>query len=171
MSVAADAIVVGGGLHGCSAALHLARRGLRAIVLERDYCGRHASGVNAGGVRTLSRALPGHAHGDRQPLLGRDRGADARRPSGDRAQRRPARRPPGTGVDSVRRGKRPMLDSPFERCPRCRQYVLLDQTRRQCAREHGCGEGEACPLARYFTGVEFGSAAVPPAPRRSRKRG
>jgi glycine/D-amino acid oxidase-like deaminating enzyme len=51
----ADAIVVGGGLHGCSAALHLARAGVSAVVLEKDYVGRHASGVNAGGVRTLSR--------------------------------------------------------------------------------------------------------------------
>lgn len=51
----ADAIVVGGGLHGCSAALQLARAGVRAIVLEKNYVGRHASGVNAGGVRTLSR--------------------------------------------------------------------------------------------------------------------
>jgi sarcosine oxidase subunit beta len=51
----ADAIVIGGGLHGCSAALHLAQRGLAPLVLEKDYSGRHASGVNAGGVRTLSR--------------------------------------------------------------------------------------------------------------------
>lgn len=51
----ADVVVVGGGLHGLSSALHLARRGLRVILLERDYCGRHASGVNAGGVRTMGR--------------------------------------------------------------------------------------------------------------------
>jgi sarcosine oxidase subunit beta len=51
----ADAIVVGGGLLGCSAALHLARAGVSAVVLEKNYVGRHASGVNAGGVRTLSR--------------------------------------------------------------------------------------------------------------------
>jgi sarcosine oxidase subunit beta len=51
----ADVIVVGGGLHGCSAALHLARAGLRPLVLEKDYVGRHASGVNAGGVRRLGR--------------------------------------------------------------------------------------------------------------------
>jgi sarcosine oxidase subunit beta len=50
-----DAIIVGGGLHGASAALHLARAGLRAIVVEKNYVGRHASGVNAGGVRTLAR--------------------------------------------------------------------------------------------------------------------
>ncbi len=51
----ADVIVIGGGLHGCSAALHLARAGVTAVVLEKNYVGRHASGVNAGGVRTLSR--------------------------------------------------------------------------------------------------------------------
>lgn len=57
MTVSADAIVIGGGLHGCSAALHLGQRGLRTLVLEKSYAGRHASGVNAGGVRTLSRDL------------------------------------------------------------------------------------------------------------------
>jgi sarcosine oxidase subunit beta len=53
----ADVLIVGGGLHGCSAALHLARAGLRPLVLEKDYVGRHASGVNAGGVRRLGRHL------------------------------------------------------------------------------------------------------------------
>jgi sarcosine oxidase subunit beta len=51
----ADVLIIGGGLHGCSAALHLARAGLTAIVVEKNYVGRHASGVNAGGVRTLAR--------------------------------------------------------------------------------------------------------------------
>jgi len=52
-----DVIVIGGGLHGCSAALHLARRGAHVTVLEKDHVGRHASGVNAGGVRRLGRHL------------------------------------------------------------------------------------------------------------------
>src|SRR5258708_12010267 len=52
---ARDVIVIGGGLHGCSAALPLALRGARVTVLEKDYVGRHASGVNAGGVRRLGR--------------------------------------------------------------------------------------------------------------------
>ncbi len=52
-----DAIIVGGGLHGLSTAIHLTKAGLRAVVLEKDHPGRHASGVNAGGVRRLGRHL------------------------------------------------------------------------------------------------------------------
>ena len=55
MSRTADVIVIGGGIHGCSTALHLALRGVEPILLEKDYAGRHASGVNAGGVRQLAR--------------------------------------------------------------------------------------------------------------------
>lgn len=54
----ADLLVVGGGIHGCSAALHAAKRGLSVIVIEKDTVGRHASGVNAGGVRRLGRLFP-----------------------------------------------------------------------------------------------------------------
>ncbi|MCP3706278.1 FAD-binding oxidoreductase [Paraburkholderia sp. CNPSo 3274] len=54
----ADVLVIGGGLHGSSSAFHMARRGASVIVLEADYVGRHSSGVNAGGVRTLGRPLP-----------------------------------------------------------------------------------------------------------------
>lgn len=50
-----DIAVIGGGLHGLSVALHLARQGLRIIVLERDWCGRHASGASSAGIRTLGR--------------------------------------------------------------------------------------------------------------------
>ncbi len=51
----ADVVIIGGGLHGCSTALHLAMQGISVIVIEKDYVGRHASGVNAGGVRRLGR--------------------------------------------------------------------------------------------------------------------
>jgi hypothetical protein len=52
-----------------------------------------------------------------------------------------------------------MFDSPFEFCSVCRQYVLLDQTEPQCVREHRCNGNVACPLAKYFTGFDFGAAA------------
>lgn len=50
-----DSVVIGGGLHGLSAALHLARAGRRVVILERSWVGRHASGASAAGVRTLNR--------------------------------------------------------------------------------------------------------------------
>lgn len=53
-----DVIIVGGGIHGAATAYFLARQGLSVSLFERDYCGRCASGVNAGGVRTLGRVLP-----------------------------------------------------------------------------------------------------------------
>ncbi|CAJ5350479.1 FAD binding domain protein [Burkholderia pseudomallei] len=58
MTTTTEVLVIGGGLIGCSTALHLARRGVTVRVIEKDYVARHASGVNAGGVRTLGRALP-----------------------------------------------------------------------------------------------------------------
>src|SRR5882724_1648918 len=56
-SAPCDVIVIGGGLHGLSAALHLARAGQRVALLERSWVGRHASGASAAGVRTLGRDL------------------------------------------------------------------------------------------------------------------
>jgi sarcosine oxidase subunit beta len=53
----ADVLVIGGGLHGLSAALHLARAGKRVTIVERAWVGRHASGATAAGVRTLNRDL------------------------------------------------------------------------------------------------------------------
>ena len=50
-----DVVVIGGGFHGTSSAYHLASRGAKVTLLEAEYCARHASGVNAGGVRTLGR--------------------------------------------------------------------------------------------------------------------
>jgi sarcosine oxidase subunit beta len=52
-----DVIIVGGGIVGASAALWLARRGKSVLLLERDFCGSHSSGVNYGGVRRQGRPL------------------------------------------------------------------------------------------------------------------
>lgn len=54
-SAGSDVIVIGGGFHGTSSAFHLSREGIKVTLLEAEYCARHASGVNAGGVRTLGR--------------------------------------------------------------------------------------------------------------------
>ena len=53
--VDADVLIIGGGGAGCSAALHLAKRGLRVVLLERGLVGSQASGVNHGGVRQQGR--------------------------------------------------------------------------------------------------------------------
>lgn len=47
------------------------------------------------------------------------------------------------------------LDSPFDRCRVCGEYVLMDQTQGECAQEHCCPDGTKCPLGGMFTGVEF----------------
>lgn len=52
-----DAIIIGGGIVGSSAALTLARAGQQVALLERDFCGSHSSGVNYGGVRRQGRSL------------------------------------------------------------------------------------------------------------------
>ncbi len=53
--MSANVLIVGGGLMGFSTALQLAMRGKSCIVLDKDSPGRHASGVNAGGLRKLNR--------------------------------------------------------------------------------------------------------------------
>ncbi|MCP9481289.1 FAD-binding oxidoreductase [Shimia sp. CNT1-13L.2] len=53
----ADVLIVGGGIQGCATAYQLARRGVSVLVVEKDYIARHASGVNAGGVRLIGRDL------------------------------------------------------------------------------------------------------------------
>jgi sarcosine oxidase subunit beta len=54
---AADVAIVGGGIAGCSTALHLRWRGATVVLLERGSCGGQASGVNYGGVRQQGRDL------------------------------------------------------------------------------------------------------------------
>lgn len=43
-----DAVVIGGGVMGCSTALHLAQGGMRVAIVDRGALCREASGVNAG---------------------------------------------------------------------------------------------------------------------------
>lgn len=52
-----DVAIIGGGIVGCSAALHLRQRGVSVVLIERGVCGTQASGVNYGGVRRQGRAL------------------------------------------------------------------------------------------------------------------
>jgi len=50
-----DVAIVGGGIAGCSAALHLRRHGLSVCLMEKGALGSQASGVNFGGVRQQGR--------------------------------------------------------------------------------------------------------------------
>lgn len=52
-----EVAIAGGGLVGSSAALALAKRGLRVGLFERRFCGAQASGVNYGGVRCQGRPV------------------------------------------------------------------------------------------------------------------
>ena len=42
------------------------------------------------------------------------------------------------------------FDAPIARCETMHQMVLLDETRKECACEHGCPPGQICPLAADF---------------------
>ena len=44
-----------------------------------------------------------------------------------------------------------MYNSPMDYCQNCKQYVVLDQTRSECATEHHCTVTR-CLLRRYFMG-------------------
>ena len=50
-------VIIGAGIQGCATAFFLSQRGQSVIVLDKDHVGRHASGVNAGGVRRLGRDI------------------------------------------------------------------------------------------------------------------
>jgi len=51
MSNTADVIIIGAGVHGASLAYHLAQRGVKPIVLEKDFAGAGATGRSSGLVR------------------------------------------------------------------------------------------------------------------------
>ena len=51
MTESADAIIIGGGIHGASLAFQLARRGLKPLVLERRFVAAGATGRSSGLVR------------------------------------------------------------------------------------------------------------------------
>ena len=54
----ADVIIIGGGIMGSSAALHLRLLGRSVILLERGFIASQASGANFGNVRESDRYLP-----------------------------------------------------------------------------------------------------------------
>jgi sarcosine oxidase subunit beta len=56
--IAADVIVIGGGIMGAATAFFLRRRGVSVVLLERGLVGQQASGVNFGNVRRQGRFLP-----------------------------------------------------------------------------------------------------------------
>lgn len=51
MTETADVLIIGGGVHGASLAFHLARRGVKATVLEKNFVGAGATGRSSGLVR------------------------------------------------------------------------------------------------------------------------
>ncbi len=53
--MSAPVVIIGGGIMGCATAYYLARRGVKAVVLEKTHVAAAASGRNAGGVRAHCR--------------------------------------------------------------------------------------------------------------------
>ncbi len=71
-TIEADVCVIGGGIAGCSTALHLAERGYRVVLLEGQHIGWGASGRSGSRRSSAMRA----AKRSSSPRLGRD---DARK--------------------------------------------------------------------------------------------
>lgn len=51
----ADVVVIGGGIVGCASAYHLARRGVRVLLLDKGRIGHEQSSRNMGAVRQQAR--------------------------------------------------------------------------------------------------------------------
>jgi sarcosine oxidase subunit beta len=51
MENTADAIIIGGGIHGASLAFHLAQRGMKCLLLEKNFLAGGATGRSSGLVR------------------------------------------------------------------------------------------------------------------------
>ena len=51
MSTTTDTLIIGGGVHGASIAFHLAQRGVKATVIEKQFLGAGATGRSSGLVR------------------------------------------------------------------------------------------------------------------------
>ena len=58
MSTSPDVIIVGGGVIGCSIAFHLAKSGVRVVVVERGRWGAGASHAASGGLGTTDESHP-----------------------------------------------------------------------------------------------------------------
>jgi hypothetical protein len=48
----------------------------------------------------------------------------------------------------------------IEHCPTCKQYVRMDQTQEECAREHQCHTSN-CPMKGYFHFVPAPTGEAP----------
>ena len=46
------------------------------------------------------------------------------------------------------------FDSPVYRCEGCGEFVLMDQTVRECSEEHQCNAAD-CPVLKFFEGRDF----------------
>lgn len=57
-----------------------------------------------------------------------------------------------------------MFDSPMEYCPLCGEMVTMAQTVTECQRKQGCGVEQACPLGKYFSGVDGDPGTQPEEP-------
>ncbi len=51
MSITSDVIIIGGGIHGVSSAFHLAHKGLKCVVIEKNTLASAATGRSSGLVR------------------------------------------------------------------------------------------------------------------------